>query len=155
MENIVSILSDTRSDTLTLVLEGIMCAICVIIFFQGWTLRRRTFLNGTRQSVMLTERTQLTHNTVRLCFKLPGSTTLGLPVGKHLKLFAPNRTGVVATKWNGKDYVECGSEIERRYTPVTTAHDVARFELVVKVRHIQKHRCATPRDKVVDWFFVC
>ena len=59
---------------------------------------------------------------------------MGLPVGKHFKLFAPNKDGVAKGKWNGRDDNEEGEkEIERKYTPVTSDDDVGHVDLVIKV----------------------
>ena len=44
---------------------------------------------------------QITHDTTKFTFDLPSpSMSLGLPLGKHVKIFAPNMTGVEAGKWS-------------------------------------------------------
>jgi NAD(P)H-flavin reductase len=58
---------------------------------------------------------------------------LGLPVGKHFKVFAPNRAGVVAGEWNGREDPEASaSEIQRSYTPTTSDSTRGHVELVIK-----------------------
>jgi len=77
----------------------------------------------------------LSHDTVRFRFTLPSATpVLGLPIGKHFKLFCPNPTGKEKGKWNGRDDPEDGeSEIERKYTPTTSDADVGYVDLIIKV----------------------
>jgi hypothetical protein len=93
------------------------------------------FLNKQRQSVVLGERVNLSHDTVRFRFLLPKSTpVLGLPVGKHFKLFCPNPKGKEAGKWNGREDPEADeTEIERKYTPTTSDDEVGYVDLVIKV----------------------
>ncbi|EOD13334.1 NADH-cytochrome B5 reductase [Emiliania huxleyi CCMP1516] len=80
--------------------------------------RGAKFLNKSRQTVTLGERTNISHDTVRFRFVLPDATpVLGLPVGKHFKLFAPAPKGV----------------IERKYTPTTSDDEVGYVDLVIKV----------------------
>jgi len=93
------------------------------------------FLNKTRQQLVLGEREELSHDTVRLRFNLPKATpVLGLPVGQHFKLFCPNSAGKEPGKWNGRDDPEAdATEIERKYTPTTSDDEVGFVDLVVKV----------------------
>jgi len=97
--------------------------------------RGAKFLNKSRQTVTLGERTNISHDTVRFRFVLPDATpVLGLPVGKHFKLFAPAPKGVVDGQWNGRDDPEDGEkEIERKYTPTTSDDEVGYVDLVIKV----------------------
>jgi len=96
---------------------------------------KRKFLDKSRQSLVLGERVNLSHDTVRFRFNLPKSApVLGLPVGKHFKLYAPNPKGKVAGQWNGRDDPEDGEkEIERKYTPTSSDSDVGFVDLVIKV----------------------
>ncbi|KAL1520043.1 hypothetical protein AB1Y20_023519 [Prymnesium parvum] len=93
------------------------------------------FLNKQRQSLVLGERLDLSHDTVRFRFLLPKATpVLGLPVGKHFKLYCPAPKGKVKGQWNGREDPEEGSdEIERKYTPCTSDDEVGYVDLVVKV----------------------
>lgn len=96
---------------------------------------RKKFLNKKRQELPVAKITQLSHDTLRFTFALPrAAPVLGLPVGKHFKLYAPNAKGVVAGQWNGRDDAEAGDdEIERKYTPTTSDSDVGSVDLVIKV----------------------
>ncbi|KAJ1620725.1 hypothetical protein T492DRAFT_1075670 [Pavlovales sp. CCMP2436] len=94
-----------------------------------------TFLNKARQEVVLAERTMLSHDTIRFRFALPyKNSVLGLPCGKHFKLFAPNTPGTVKGEWNGREDPEAEpAEIERKYTPTSSDHDLGHCDLVIKV----------------------
>lgn len=89
----------------------------------------------SRREVELGEKIALSHDTRLFRFLLPaGSMRLGLPVGKHLKVFAPNTSGVVDGEWNGRpDADHEKSEIERKYTPTSSTDSEGFFDLVIKV----------------------
>lgn len=70
---------------------------------------------GHRSSNALQE---ITHDTRRFRFALPTEEhVLGLPVGKHLYIFAEMGTDIIM----------------RPYTPVTSDDEVGYFDLVIKV----------------------
>eukprot|EP00339_Tiarina_fusa_P005692 CAMPEP_0117029582 /NCGR_PEP_ID=MMETSP0472-20121206/21407_1 /TAXON_ID=693140 ORGANISM="Tiarina fusus, Strain LIS" /NCGR_SAMPLE_ID=MMETSP0472 /ASSEMBLY_ACC=CAM_ASM_000603 /LENGTH=279 /DNA_ID=CAMNT_0004737385 /DNA_START=148 /DNA_END=984 /DNA_ORIENTATION=+ len=94
-----------------------------------------TFLNKKRQTVTLSDKQNLSHDTRRFRFSLPSKDlVLGLPVGKHFKVYCPNKVGVVANHWNGREDPEAGkTEIQRSYTPTTSNDDLGYFDLVIKV----------------------
>jgi len=120
------------------VLIGIALVVLSTLFILSRALggpSKAKFLNKQRQTVVLGERTQLSSDTVRFRFTLPKSTpVLGLPVGKHFKLFCPNAKGKEAGKWNGRDDPEDGeAEIERKYTPTTSDDEIGYVDLVIKV----------------------
>ena len=95
----------------------------------------KKFLDKSRQKLTLGERVNLSHDTVRFRFVLPKATpVLGLPVGKHFKLFAPNPKGKVKGKWNGREDMEADeTEIERKYTPTTSDSDIGHVDLIIKI----------------------
>ena len=100
--------------------------------------RGAKFLNKSRQTVTLGERTNISHDTVRLRFVLPKATpVLGLPIGKHFKIYAPLAKVVTPKKageWNGREDMEQErTEIERKYTPTTSDDEVGYVDLVIKV----------------------
>jgi len=67
-------------------------------------------------------------------FGLPDGHSLGLPIAKHIKVYAPNKKGVKEVEWNGREDPESGKpEIERKYTPVSSDADVGKVDLVIKV----------------------
>ena len=70
--------------------------VLIIIFLLGASKPKAKFLNKQKQTIVLGERFQISHDTVRFRFKLPSSTpVLGLPVGKHFTLSCPNPSGKV------------------------------------------------------------
>mmetsp|Transcript_3767 Transcript_3767/g.4425 ORF Transcript_3767/g.4425 Transcript_3767/m.4425 type:complete len:316 (+) Transcript_3767:239-1186(+) len=92
------------------------------------------FLNRKQQTVSLKTRVLLSHDVHLLRFTLPTEDmTLGLPVGKHFKLFAPNTKGIVAGEWNRRPDADKGEIIERKYTPISSDDEKGYFDLVVKV----------------------
>jgi cytochrome-b5 reductase len=95
-----------------------------------------TFLNKERQRVRLASKVTLSHNTQLLRFALPErNVVLGLPVGKHVKVFAPNRGAAPTTPglWNGREDNEVAHvELERKYTPTSLDADLGVMDLVVK-----------------------
>ena len=95
----------------------------------------KPFLDGTRQSLKLQEIKVLSPDTKLFRFALPSDKhCFGLPLGKHVKIFCPNPTGVVAGKWNGRDDPEEGAdEIQRSYTPTSSEADLGRADPVIKV----------------------
>mmetsp|Transcript_11788 Transcript_11788/g.13582 ORF Transcript_11788/g.13582 Transcript_11788/m.13582 type:complete len:320 (+) Transcript_11788:126-1085(+) len=113
----------------------------VSFLYLAWTFSNRgssgndeVFLNRKRQTVSLKRRVELSHDVHLLRFALPSENlTLGLPVGKHFKLFAPNRDGVVQGEWNGRADSDKGEVIERKYTPTTSNDEKGYFDLVVKI----------------------
>jgi cytochrome-b5 reductase len=95
----------------------------------------KPFLDGTRKTVPLVEKIILTHDTRLFRFGLPTpKTVLGLPVGKHFKLYCPNAVGVEPGKWNGQPDKEADKpEIQRAYTPTSSDDDLGHLDLVIKV----------------------
>lgn len=107
--------------------------LCVLQYF----LRRpaRFLLDKVRKRVQVVEITKLSSDTKRIRLSTGHkSTQLGLPIGKHICLYAPNpKKSRESGKWNGKDDSECKElEIERKYTP-TPCDQAGFWELVVKI----------------------
>ena len=98
------------------------------------TAKPKKFLIKEKQQLTLTRKEYISHDTLHLTFTLPKSTpVLGLPTGKHFKIFAPNVAGQVAGEWNGREDVSADEpEIHRMYTPVTSDRDLGKVELVLK-----------------------
>jgi len=100
-----------------------------------------TFLNKQRQQVTLAEKITLSHDTRLFRFALPSpDMRLGLPIGKHVKLWCPNPEPVVAGEWNGRPDTEAGKkEVERKYTPSSLdSEKLGSFDVVIKVYERQK-----------------
>ena len=93
------------------------------------------FLKRQRQLIVIGDMSYLSHDVIRFRLILPPSTpVLGLPIGKHIKVYAPNATGKKAGEWNGRADPETVSpEIERKYTPTTSDDDRGFADLVIKV----------------------
>jgi len=111
-----------------------VAAIVVVGVVLTLTSKPKVFLNKERQKLKLVAKTALSHDTFRFRFALPSpKMVLGLPVGKHFKVFAPNAPGVVPGQWNGRDDAEASaSEINRSYTPTSSDDDRGYVELVIK-----------------------
>jgi len=119
---------------LPVIVAVVLGAIFIIgMMFRGGS--KKKFLTKQRQQLVLGERKELSHDTLRLRFTLPSSAPiLGLPVGKHLKIFCPNPKGKVDGQWNGREDNDVGeTEIERKYTPTTSDDTVGHVDLVIKV----------------------
>jgi len=95
----------------------------------------KKFLDRSRQRVRLAAIEQVSPDTKRLRFALPSATmVLGLPVGKHFKVFCPNKVGVKKGEWNGRPDPEAEeAEVERKYTPTSSDDDLGVVDLVIKV----------------------
>lgn len=94
------------------------------------------FLTKERQKVEIVDVKELSHDTKRVRLSLGRDRTiLGLPVGKHIVVYAPNpETCCSKGTWNGKPDPDKGSnEVERKYTPVTGNETPGYCDLVIKV----------------------
>ena len=110
---------------------GLAVLLLAVFFARGGP---KKFLNKERQQLTLTKKEYISHDTLQLTFTLPKATpVLGLPTGKHFKIFAPNVVGKVAGEWNGREDMSADeAEIHRMYTPVTSDRDLGKVELVLK-----------------------
>ena len=126
-------------DPLVLAVGGLLILIVVgvLVFLPGG---KAKFLKGAkeRQQLEVGEKVFISHDTVRLRFVLPKATpVLGLPIGKHFKIYAPMAKVVKPKKageWNGREDMEQErTEIERKYTPTTSDDEVGYVDLVIKV----------------------
>ena len=127
-------------DPLVLAVGGLLILIVVgvLVFLPGGG--KAKFLKGAkeRQQLEVGEKVFISHDTVRLRFVLPKATpVLGLPIGKHFKIYAPMAKVVKPKKageWNGREDMEQErTEIERKYTPTTSDDEVGYVDLVIKV----------------------
>ena len=122
----------------------------------------RPFLNRTQQVLQVQDKVALNHNTIRLRLALPDSTfVLGLPIGKHIKVYAPNAQGVIPGKWNNKpdpSYIgllatnpALGGLVERKYTPITGDDCRGFTDLVVKIYRRGEHESYPDGGKVSQY----
>lgn len=95
----------------------------------------KKLLDRVRKSIQVIQVVKVNHDTKIIRLSTGNkNTVLGLPVGKHVCLFAPNPQKCLQSgKWNGKDDPDKGEqEVKRSYTP--TSSDTPGFvELLVKV----------------------
>mmetsp|Transcript_15243 Transcript_15243/g.18490 ORF Transcript_15243/g.18490 Transcript_15243/m.18490 type:complete len:490 (-) Transcript_15243:3244-4713(-) len=94
------------------------------------------FLDKSRQQVKLQEKIIVSPDTRIFRFELPEKNMrLGLPTGKHVKIWCPNPRPVKEGEWNGRpDPETTKEEIERKYTPASIdAETEGYFDLVIKV----------------------
>eukprot|EP00927_Polykrikos_kofoidii_P064929 TRINITY_DN60736_c0_g1_i1.p1 TRINITY_DN60736_c0_g1~~TRINITY_DN60736_c0_g1_i1.p1 ORF type:complete len:323 (+),score=59.37 TRINITY_DN60736_c0_g1_i1:115-1083(+) len=113
---------------------------------------RTPFLERKRKKVQILDVKNLTSDTKRFRLSLGDSNkVLGLPVGKHIVLYAPNPLSSRETGlWNGKEDPETSkAEIERKYTPVTGNESLGFVDLVVKVYSPGKTKM--PDGKEIVW----
>jgi len=92
--------------------------------------------NKDRHKVKLVDKIQLSPDTYLFRLGLPKPTMrLGLPIGKHIKFWCPNKQGAKPGEWNGRPDEEKGSEIERKYTPSSLDSEptLGHFDVVIKV----------------------
>jgi len=95
----------------------------------------RSFLTKERQQVRLAEKIPLSHDTRLFRFALPEmNMRLGLPIGKHIKIWCENPKPVKEGEWNGRPDPEAGKkEIERKYTPSSSDDHLGYIDIVIKV----------------------
>eukprot|EP00240_Pyramimonas_obovata_P005765 CAMPEP_0118936090 /NCGR_PEP_ID=MMETSP1169-20130426/16006_1 /TAXON_ID=36882 /ORGANISM="Pyramimonas obovata, Strain CCMP722" /LENGTH=333 /DNA_ID=CAMNT_0006879201 /DNA_START=115 /DNA_END=1116 /DNA_ORIENTATION=- len=125
----------------TFVIIALTAAVALIVVISVVALSSKgkqkapVFLSNERVPVPLIDKVSLSHDTRRFRFGLPTKDhVLGLPVGQHFTLYAPNVQGVVKGEWNGRPDLEAEeTEIERKYTPTTGDHEKGYFDLVIKV----------------------
>jgi cytochrome-b5 reductase len=101
-----------------------------LLWFWPWP--SKPFLDKQRKKAEIIDIVELSHDTKRFRLSLgKPKTVLGLPVGKHLALYAPNPA---KGNWNGKPDPDKGKpEIDRKYTPVTGNETPGYVDLVIKV----------------------
>ncbi|CBZ52712.1 hypothetical protein NCLIV_025010 [Neospora caninum Liverpool] len=130
------------------VLAGLTVAVCAVhwIFaknrgsgkpFALWRSAQAAtpFLDKTRKKTELVDKIVVSPNTFKFRFRLDfPEQVLGLPVGKHLKLFAPTPKGTAPGQWNKAPDAEAEqAEIERKYTPITGDDVKGYVDLLVKI----------------------
>uniref|UniRef100_A0A0G4I2N1 NADH-cytochrome b5 reductase n=1 Tax=Chromera velia CCMP2878 TaxID=1169474 RepID=A0A0G4I2N1_9ALVE len=105
--------------------------VAVLLFLK----KTKKFLSGERQKIELIDKITVSHDTTIFRLGLPSkSMILGLPIGKHFKLFAPNKKGVEEGQWNKRKDIEAKfAEIERKYTPTTGDETKGHVDLMIKV----------------------
>jgi len=124
--------SKTLAKAAPLVVGAVVVSAILFFFLRPKVL----FLTRKRKKAQIIDIKELSHDTKRFRLSLGSrSTVLGLPVGKHMVLYAPNPKSAVQTgKWNGQaDPDKQAEEIDRKYTPVTGNETPGYVDLVIKV----------------------
>eukprot|EP01068_Selenidium_serpulae_P006693 Selendium_serpulae@DN4478_c0_g1_i1.p1 len=113
---------------------GVLLFIIALVFGLGRRQPSATFLNRTLQQLTLSKKIRQSCDTWLFEFALPQKNMLlGLPTGKHVTIFAPNRKGIVEGEWNGRADKEKGAQINRKYTPVSPQYIAGKVEFLIKV----------------------
>lgn len=135
--NVDPILMSQSSSQLNPAVPIITLGICIFSsFYLYWhtQIRGGNVLQRVRTFLKISEIEEITGDTKRIRLAFPRSgMKLGLPVGKHFKIYGDN-SGYGMEKWNGRDDPESTKkEIERQYTP-TTGDEVSGYvDLVIKM----------------------
>lgn len=111
-------------------------AIAVSLLLYYWPRPAKVFLTRERKRAEVLDIVELSHDTKRFRLSLGSKdTVLGLPIGKHLVVYAPNPDTCLASgKWNGFPDPDKGQkEIERKYTPVTGNETPGYVDLIIKM----------------------
>lgn len=127
-------------------------SLTVSLLLRCWPRTPRIFLARERQSMEIVDVKELSHDTKRFRLSLGHKNTiLGLPVGKHLVVYAPNPPSCLASgRWNGdSDPDNHRKEVERKYTPITGDECPGFVDLVVKIYRPGAVRM--PDGKEVKW----
>lgn len=142
--------SDVLRDVAPLITAGAVI-VSSAVFWWYTNLRGGTVLERKRLQLQIGEIEELSSDTKRIRLNFPRKgMTLGLPVGKHLKVYGPNPTKEGQKTWNGRPDDEVGrNEIERQYTPVTGDEVRGYVDLVVKMYRPGKITMPDGRD--VNW----
>jgi len=116
-------MSTTQRDWTILLALGAVVSLGAIYVYNSLASKpiTKALKKGEFREFKLTNRVNVSHDTVRFTFGLGKDTVLGLPVGKH----------IIVRVNDLKD--EQGDYITRPYTPVSSDNDIGFFELVIKV----------------------
>lgn len=110
-------------------------ALTVFLLLHFWPRPPEIMLDKSRKSVQVLDVRQISPDT-RLLRLSTGDkhTVLGLPVGKHIKIYGPNPPTCIATGlWNEMPDPDKGSaEISRTYAPITGNKTIGYVDILVK-----------------------
>lgn len=133
-----------------LLTAGVLTVVVGLSMF--WKKTKIFLEKGQKKRARVVEIVELSHDTKRFRISLGGpGTILGLPVGKHIAIFAPNPKACLETsKWNNQEDADKGkSEIERKYTPVTGDETPGHVDLVIKI--YRPGVVKTPDGREIAW----
>ncbi|CAL1142078.1 unnamed protein product [Cladocopium goreaui] len=135
---------------LILPIAGFAVGVSLLLYF--WPRPPKVFLTRERKRAQVADVYELSHDTKRIRLSLGSpTTTLGLPVGKHLAIYALNPAKCISSGlWNGKPDPDKGKEeIERKYTPVTGNEQPGYVDLVIKI--YKPGKVTMPDGKETHW----
>lgn len=120
---------------LILVISVFACFLAAFLYTLLRQRQAKPFLDSSLQRLRLIDKVPITHDTLRLRFELPDHRyCIGLPPGKHIKIFGPNWKGVKEGHWNGvEDRELMRDQIERKYTPITGNEFPGFVDFVIKI----------------------
>jgi cytochrome-b5 reductase len=121
-------------ETLPMLAVAVVVLVLLVVAFMVLS-KPKPFLDKKRKRVKILDIKELSKDTkrFRLCLGHK-DTPLGLPVGGHVKLFAPNPESSLATgTWNGKEDREKAKEVSRSYTPTPSTVTCGHVDLVIKM----------------------
>lgn len=124
------------ADALRIGLPVALFVIAVTALLMYWPWPPKVFLNRERKQAEIIDIVEVSSDTKRFRLSLGGKgTILGLPVGKHVVIFAPNpQKAIDSGNWNGKPDPDKGKkEIDRKYTPTTGNEAPGYVDLIIKV----------------------
>jgi len=105
-----------------------------IVVYLKMLAAKTPFLDKKRKSILIMDVKELSHDTKRFRLSLGSKATpLGLPIGKHIKMFAPNAEASINGSWNGRPDKEQAPEISRTYTPTPSTKTCGYVDLVIKI----------------------
>uniref|UniRef100_A0A6V0DMW4 NADH-cytochrome b5 reductase n=1 Tax=Zooxanthella nutricula TaxID=1333877 RepID=A0A6V0DMW4_9DINO len=140
------------SDALSIGVPIAAFIVGVTLLLWYWPWPAKVFLNRERKPAEIIDIVELSPDTKRFRLSLGSRTTiLGLPIGKHIVLFAPNPAKCVGGgQWNGKPDPDKGkAEIDRKYTPTTGNEAPGYVDLVIKV--YRPGTVKMPDGKEITW----
>lgn len=131
-------------------LAAFCVGVSVLLWYWPWP--AKVFLNRERKKGEIIDIVELSPDTKRFRVSLGSKNTiLGLPVGKHIVLYAPNpKKALDSGTWNGKPDTDKGKvEIDRKYTPTTGNEAPGYVDLVIKV--YRPGTVKMPDGKEIKW----
>jgi len=139
------------SDLMRVSLPLTLFIIVVTTLLYFWPRPIPVLLERIRKRVQIIDIVNVSHDVKRFRLSIGAGTQLGLPVGKHISLFAPNpKECLDSGKWNGKEDPDKGrAEIDRRYTPITGNETIGYVDLVIKMYRPGKFKMADGTE--VTW----
>jgi cytochrome-b5 reductase len=142
-----------RAEVAKLAIPVTVLTISASLLVYFWPRKKKEFLaRGERKRAQIAEVKELSHDTKLFRVSLGHKDTiLGLPVGKHITIYAPNPEKCLKSgNWNGKPDPDRGNnEIERKYTPTTGNETPGYVDLVIKV--YRPGTTKMPDGKAITW----